>query len=56
MMAEIILSQLLRLYTEHGHKLRFLLATESTEKNEVLRGFPQSSLRSLWQNLNEAKP
>jgi hypothetical protein len=35
-------------YTKHGHTLRFLLATEPTEKNEILRGFPQRSLRSYY--------
>ncbi len=44
------------LYTKHGHTLSFLLATEPTEKNEILRGFPQSSLRSLWQKSDETNP
>ncbi len=27
-----------------------------TEKNEILRGFPQRSLRSLWQKSDETNP
>ena len=50
------LSMRFYMYTKHGHTLRFLLATEPTEKNEILRGFPQRSLRSLWQKSDETNP
>ena len=43
-------------YTRHGHRLRFFSATERTEKKEILRGFPQSALCSLWQKLDKVKP
>jgi len=42
--------------TEQRRKLRFSSATERAEKIEVLCGFPQRSLRSLWQEMNGAKP